>query len=91
MYFLIADHHKEICGSAFQLKSLETTLTGALRREQMTETSIKQLEAEIEQLNRLVNALTNSLVYMFFHFKLCSNYTWHKMLLRYELSLDFET
>ncbi|KAM7474929.1 hypothetical protein LguiB_022172 [Lonicera macranthoides] len=53
---------QEICGSAFQLKSLETTLTGALRREQMTETSIKQLEAEIEQLNRLVNALTNSLV-----------------------------
>ncbi|XP_048337159.2 kinesin-like protein KIN-12D isoform X1 [Ziziphus jujuba] len=37
-----------------QLKSLETTLAGALRREQMAETSIKQLEAEIEQLNRLV-------------------------------------
>lgn len=76
------------------MKSLETTLTGALRREQTTETSIKQLEAEIEQLNRLVtNALTHSPVYMFFffHFKLCSNYTWHKMLLRYEPSLDFET
>ncbi|KAF3435686.1 hypothetical protein FNV43_RR22777 [Rhamnella rubrinervis] len=38
-----------------QLKSLETTLAGALRREQMAETSIKQLEAEIEQLNRLVS------------------------------------
>lgn len=30
-------------------------MTGALRREQMVEISIKQLEAEIEQLNRLVN------------------------------------
>lgn len=37
-----------------QLKSLETTLAGALRREQMAESSIKQREAEIEQLNRLV-------------------------------------
>ncbi|KAL2344857.1 hypothetical protein Fmac_006142 [Flemingia macrophylla] len=37
-----------------QLKSLETTLAGALRREQIAEISIKQLEAEIEQLNRLV-------------------------------------
>ncbi|RZC24839.1 Kinesin-like protein KIN-12D isoform B [Glycine soja] len=37
-----------------QLHSLETTLAGALRREQMAEISIKQLEAEIEQLNRLV-------------------------------------
>ncbi|KAL8195313.1 hypothetical protein R6Q57_025716 [Mikania cordata] len=36
------------------LKSLETSLTGALRREQMSETAIKQLEAEIKQLNRLV-------------------------------------
>ncbi|KAJ8441930.1 hypothetical protein Cgig2_020075 [Carnegiea gigantea] len=41
--------------SSKQLKSLETMLAGALRREQMAETSIKQLEAEIEQLNRLVN------------------------------------
>ncbi|CAI9281723.1 unnamed protein product [Lactuca saligna] len=40
--------------SSKQLKSLETSLTGALRREQMSEASIKQLEAEIEQLNRLV-------------------------------------
>ncbi|KAA8545899.1 hypothetical protein F0562_020650 [Nyssa sinensis] len=40
--------------SSKQLKSLETTLAGALRREQMAETSIKQFEAEIEQLNRLV-------------------------------------
>ncbi|KAG4401136.1 hypothetical protein AAZX31_07G192900 [Glycine max] len=37
-----------------QLKSLETTLAGALRREQIAEISIKQLEAEIEQLNCLV-------------------------------------
>ncbi|KAF8406359.1 hypothetical protein HHK36_008446 [Tetracentron sinense] len=40
--------------STKQFKSLETTLAGALRREQMADTSIKQLEAEIEQLNRLV-------------------------------------
>ncbi|XP_021285651.1 kinesin-like protein KIN-12D isoform X2 [Herrania umbratica] len=40
--------------SSKQLKSLETTLAGALRREQMAETCIKKLEAEIEQLNRLV-------------------------------------
>ncbi|KAI8554401.1 hypothetical protein RHMOL_Rhmol05G0095900 [Rhododendron molle] len=41
--------------STKQLKSLECTLAGALRREKMAETSIKQLEAEIEQLNRLVH------------------------------------
>ncbi|PON49199.1 Kinesin-like protein [Parasponia andersonii] len=40
--------------STKQLKCLETTLAGALRREQMAETSIKQLEAEIEHLDRLV-------------------------------------
>ncbi|KAL9238163.1 hypothetical protein vseg_012628 [Gypsophila vaccaria] len=37
-----------------QVKSLEMMLAGALRREQMAETSMKQLEAKIEQLNRLV-------------------------------------
>ncbi|KAJ4963751.1 hypothetical protein NE237_023690 [Protea cynaroides] len=40
--------------STKQLKSFETILAGALRREKMADTSIKQLEAEIEQLNRLV-------------------------------------
>ncbi|MCL7043707.1 hypothetical protein MKW94_003814 [Papaver nudicaule] len=40
--------------STRQMQSLETTLTGALRREQMADTSMKQLEAEIAQLNRLV-------------------------------------
>ncbi|XP_077215305.1 phragmoplast orienting kinesin 2 isoform X2 [Tasmannia lanceolata] len=40
--------------STKQLKSLETILAGALRREQMADTAVKQLEAEIEQLNRLV-------------------------------------
>ncbi|CAL1372500.1 unnamed protein product [Linum trigynum] len=40
--------------STKQLKSLESTLAGALRREQMAETAIKNLEAEIAQLNRLV-------------------------------------
>lgn len=37
-----------------QLKSLETTLAGSLRREKMAENSVTQLEAEIELLNRLV-------------------------------------
>ncbi|CAI9104395.1 OLC1v1003057C1 [Oldenlandia corymbosa var. corymbosa] len=40
--------------STRQFKTLESTLAGALRREQMADISIKQLEAEIEQLNRLV-------------------------------------
>ncbi|GMJ12777.1 phragmoplast orienting kinesin 2 [Hibiscus trionum] len=40
--------------STKQLKCLEATLAGALRREKMGETSIKNLEAEIEKLNRLV-------------------------------------
>ncbi|XP_015163781.1 phragmoplast orienting kinesin 2 isoform X1 [Solanum tuberosum] len=52
---LIAKEAKGIIRlSSKQFKSLETTLAGSLRREQMAETSIKQLEAEIEQLNRLV-------------------------------------
>ncbi|KAL1534695.1 kinesin-like protein KIN-12D [Salvia divinorum] len=41
--------------SSKQLKSLETTLAGSLRRERMAETSVTQFEAEIEQLNRLVS------------------------------------
>ncbi|XP_031480769.1 kinesin-like protein KIN-12F isoform X2 [Nymphaea colorata] len=40
--------------SCKKLKSLEATLVGSLRREQMQESMTKQLEAEIEQLNRLV-------------------------------------
>ncbi|XVF67637.1 hypothetical protein PTKIN_Ptkin10aG0137300 [Pterospermum kingtungense] len=40
--------------STKQLKSLETALASALRRGQMAETSIKKLEAEIEQLHALV-------------------------------------
>ncbi|XP_076956292.1 kinesin-like protein KIN-12C [Bidens hawaiensis] len=40
--------------SCNQLKSLESSLNGALRREKSTENCIKQLEAEIEQLNCLV-------------------------------------
>ncbi|CAL9042921.1 unnamed protein product [Musa banksii] len=38
-----------------QLKSLESILAGALRREKMADTTIKQLEAEIKQLNCLVH------------------------------------
>uniref|UniRef100_A0A0D9Y105 Kinesin motor domain-containing protein n=1 Tax=Leersia perrieri TaxID=77586 RepID=A0A0D9Y105_9ORYZ len=37
-----------------QLKLLEETLAGAFRRELVAETTVKQLEAEIEELNRLV-------------------------------------
>ncbi|KAI3753210.1 hypothetical protein L2E82_25256 [Cichorium intybus] len=48
------DDEKLLRVSCKQLKSLETSLNGALRREQSTENSIKQLEAEIEQLNSLV-------------------------------------
>ncbi|XP_004292458.1 PREDICTED: uncharacterized protein LOC101313387 [Fragaria vesca subsp. vesca] len=40
--------------STKQLKSVEKTLAGALRREKMAEATIKQLEAEKEHLNRLV-------------------------------------
>ncbi|XP_058730761.1 kinesin-like protein KIN-12D [Vicia villosa] len=38
-----------------QFESLQTTLAGALRREQIAETSIRQLEAEVELLNSLVH------------------------------------
>ncbi|XP_071729979.1 kinesin-like protein KIN-12D [Rutidosis leptorrhynchoides] len=48
------DDDKILKVSSKQLKSVETVLTGAMRREQMSETSIKHLEAEIELLNRLV-------------------------------------
>ncbi|KAK1439898.1 hypothetical protein QVD17_05723 [Tagetes erecta] len=40
--------------SCNQMKSLESSLNGALRREKSTENCIKQLEAEVEQLNCLV-------------------------------------
>ncbi|XP_042378501.1 kinesin-like protein KIN-12E isoform X1 [Zingiber officinale] len=48
------DNLNSIKVSMKQLKSLEAILAGALRREKMADTTIKQLEAEIEQLNRLV-------------------------------------
>ncbi|KAI3755534.1 hypothetical protein L1987_55337 [Smallanthus sonchifolius] len=51
---MLGHENKVMRVSTKQLKSLETSLTGALRREQMSETTIKQLEAEIEQLNCLV-------------------------------------
>ncbi|KAL6623499.1 hypothetical protein ACP70R_033378 [Stipagrostis hirtigluma subsp. patula] len=38
-----------------QMRSLEEALAGALRRESIAENTIKQLETEIEQLNRLVH------------------------------------
>ncbi|XP_068655925.1 kinesin-like protein KIN-12D isoform X2 [Aristolochia californica] len=40
--------------STKQLKSLESILAGALRREQMADTNVNQQQAEIEQLNHLV-------------------------------------
>ncbi|GER50419.1 kinesin motor family protein [Striga asiatica] len=46
VYFLVT--------AFIQLKSLETTLAGALRREQMADATVQQLQAEIQQLNRLV-------------------------------------
>ncbi|CAH9125833.1 unnamed protein product [Cuscuta epithymum] len=49
------DSYDILTASAQQLKSLETTLAGALRREQMAESSIRHFEAEIEQLTRLVS------------------------------------
>ncbi|KAL3538910.1 hypothetical protein ACH5RR_002276 [Cinchona calisaya] len=54
-YLLDKDCKGSMRLSMKQLKSLETSLAGALRREQMAEITIKQLEAEIEQLNRLVH------------------------------------
>ncbi|KAM0006500.1 putative plus-end-directed kinesin ATPase [Helianthus debilis subsp. tardiflorus] len=48
------DDDKVLRVSCNQLKSLESSLNGALRREKSTENCIKQLEAEIEQLNCLV-------------------------------------
>lgn len=52
-----------------QLESLKTTLAGALRREQMAETSIRKLEAEIELLNRLVCPLLGILAIGVLYFK----------------------
>ncbi|KAI3702462.1 hypothetical protein L6452_28200 [Arctium lappa] len=52
--YMLGHENKVLRVSSKQLKSLETSLTGALRREQMSETSIQQLEAEIQHLNRLV-------------------------------------
>ena len=46
----------------FQVKSVEIVLASALRREKVADTTIKQLQAEIEQLNRLVE-MDNCLVY----------------------------
>uniref|UniRef100_J3NEL5 Kinesin motor domain-containing protein n=1 Tax=Oryza brachyantha TaxID=4533 RepID=J3NEL5_ORYBR len=45
---------QDLSTSNKQLRLLEETLAGAFRRESMAETTVKQLEAEIEQLNRLV-------------------------------------
>lgn len=63
-----------------QLKSLETVLAGALRREKMAEASIRQLEAEIEQLNRLVSLLFLFLILNSFYL---GNNSSSKLLLRF--------
>ncbi|KAG0468813.1 hypothetical protein HPP92_018141 [Vanilla planifolia] len=50
--------NEELCSlqvSTKKLKSLEATLAGALRREKMAEIATRELEAEIQQLNRLVS------------------------------------
>ncbi|KAD3066453.1 hypothetical protein E3N88_34333 [Mikania micrantha] len=49
------DDDKVLRVSCKQLKSLESSLNGALRREKSTENCIKQFEAEIKQLNCLVH------------------------------------
>lgn len=46
----------------YQLKSLESTLAGSLRREHVADASIKKLEAEIEHLNRLVISFSPTLL-----------------------------
>lgn len=51
-----------------QLESLKTTLAGGLRREQIAETSIRQLEAEIELLNCLVFLLYDLFVLAVLYF-----------------------
>lgn len=56
-------------GKKKQLKSLEIVLAGALRREKMAEASIKKLEAEIEQLNRLVSLFFLFLILEFLLFR----------------------
>lgn len=43
----------------WQLKRLEATLKGALRREKFAETEVKRLEAEVAHMNRLVCIITN--------------------------------
>lgn len=40
--------------SIMQMKCLEATLVGALRREKFAETEVRRLEAEVGQMNRLV-------------------------------------
>ncbi|CAL9129862.1 unnamed protein product [Musa textilis] len=59
-----------------QLKSLEPILAGALRREKMADTTIKQLEAEIKQLNCLVHqreeeSRSNKIMLKFQEDKIC--------------------
>lgn len=51
---LPCDSTKNLYIFIYQLKSLEITLAGSLRREHVADASIKKLEAEIEHLNRLV-------------------------------------
>ncbi|CAH2053339.1 unnamed protein product [Thlaspi arvense] len=51
---LVYESRGSVRMSRKQLKSLEITLAGSLRREHVADASIKKLEAEIEQLNRLV-------------------------------------
>lgn len=66
-----------------QLKSMETTLAGSLRREQMAEISTKQLEAEVEQLNRLVHFFFGAFFPLeFVPFQKWSN-DQHQLLLRF--------
>lgn len=48
------------------MKRMESVLLGALRREQMAETSLQKLDAEIKHLNSLV-CLSRIRIFVFLH------------------------
>ena len=59
------------------MRSLEETIAGALRRESMAEAAVKQLEVEIEQLNRLVPFSNNEILcksYLQFFKRSCNDF-----------------
>ncbi|KAI3920526.1 hypothetical protein MKX01_000865 [Papaver californicum] len=51
----ISNFQNSISITKKKMKCIETTLTGALRREKMAEAAVSRLEAEIEHMNRLAH------------------------------------